>query len=300
MIKEIKKSNVKRVGKRNHSLLSKIIIYALLMLYTIWVFSPFVTIIITSITPAIELIKSMKFIWWPEAPSFASYKLLFAQHFSLDSQYFSLLKGLMNTLMLTIPTMLVNLFVSGLSAFSFAKLKFPYRDKLFICIVAIMMIPTAVMTLPSFLYYDALGWSNTALPIIIPGMFGSVGMVFFLRQFITLIPDSIIEAARIDGSNIFGIYIKMIIPLSIPAFVTQIIFSFVSGYNAYQGPLLYLSSRPDLQPLQLVLSQIQGLYADDKSLVCASCVVAMAPLIIVYIFSQKYFMENISASGLKD
>ena len=295
---EIKKM---KTGKTTtHSTLSKIVVYSLLILYLCWVLVPFAVIFVTSLTPSVELVKSMSFIWWPETPTVDAYKLIFKDYFGFNSNYLSLMKGFVNTLMLTIPTMLVNLFVSGLSAFAFAKLEFPFRDKLFIGIVAIMMIPTAVMTLPSFLYYDALGWSATALPIIIPGMFGSVGMVFFLRQFIALIPNSIIEAARIDGSNVLSIYLKIIIPLSIPAFVTQIIFSFVSGYNAYQGPLLYLTARPDLQPLQLVLSQLQAFFGDNKAVVCASCLIAMMPLILIYIASQKYFMENLSASGLKD
>ena len=300
MTNTLKIKKMKSNKRTSHSTISKIIVYTLLTLYLLWVLVPFIVVLVTSITPPTELISSMSFIWWPKEPTIKAYKTIFQSYFSISSEFLSLMKGFVNTLLLTIPTMLVNLFVSGLSAFSFAKLKFPFKDKLFIAIVAIMMIPTAVMTLPSFLYYDALGWSATALPIIIPGMFGSVGMVFFLRQFIALIPDSIIEAARIDGSNIFSIYIKMIIPLSIPAFVTQIIFSFVSGYNAYQGPLLYLSTRPDLQPLQLVLVQLQGFFGDNKAIVCASCVIAMSPLILIYIASQKYFMENVSASGLKD
>lgn len=291
---------LKTEKRTRHSLTSKMIIYTLLALHTLWVFMPFLTIIVTSVTPHIELIQSMQFVWWPKKATIDSYTIIFNEYFSLSSSYGSLLRGFLNTLWQTVPPMLVDLFVSGLSAFAFAKLKFPFKNQLFVMVVSIMMIPTAVMTLPSFLYYDALGWSAGPLPLIIPKLFGAAGLVFFLRQFISLIPDSIIEATRIDGANVFYIYLKIIIPLSMPAFITQAIFSFVSGYNAYQGPLLYLSSRPDLQPLQLVLSQVRGFYDDNKSVICASCIMAMFPVIFVYICSQKYFMENVSASGLKD
>lgn len=121
-----------------------------------------------------------------------------------------------------------------------------------------------------------------------------------MRQFFSGIPGDLIDAGKIDGMSYFGMYVKIMIPLSIPAFLAQGILGFVGGYNNYLGPLLYLNGRVELYTLQLALSVLQGVYYADQSVQCASAVIALIPILIVYIVCQKFFIEGVAASGMKD
>lgn len=288
------------MSKKNRT--GKIITYTVLLFYLMWILFPFLVIIITSLTSKAEFDASMKFIWWPEELSVDGYKTILFEDIYAEMLYgdhlSSILHGFINTLWQVIPATLVGLFVSGLSAYAFAKLPFRGKDIFFGCVIVIMMIPGMVLSMPSYLFYDAIHWTDTVLPIVVPGLFGSAGVVFFLRQFIMGIPNEMLEAARVDGLNDFKIYVQIIIPLSKPAFLAQGIFMFVGGYNNYQGPLLYLSNHPELAPLQLALSLLQGGYG-NPAVLGAATIIAILPLIVLYCFSQNYFTEGIAMGGLK-
>ena len=284
------------------SILSRILIYLIFIVYAFWILLPFLVLVITSITPEIEFNASMHFIWWPQQPTLEAYRIvlvddIYAQLLYGDG-FSSILHGFFNTLWQVVPTTLIGLFVSGLSAYAFAKVPFKGKNALFLCLLATMMIPGAVLTVPSYLFYDAIGWTDSVLPLIIPGLFGGAGITFFLRQFFMGLPDELIEAARIDGLNDFGCYLRIVIPLAVPAFLAQGVFLFIGGYNNYQGPLLYLSNLPELAPLQLALSLFQGGYG-NPAVRCAAALIALLPLLIIYCFAQKYFTQGIAMSGLK-
>ena len=146
-----------------------------------------------------------------------------------------------------------------------------------------------------------IGWTGTVLPLIIPGLFGGMGTVFFLKMYYEGIPDSYIEAARIDGMSTLGAFFVSVQPLALPAFIAQFIFGFVGGYNNYLGPLLYLQGDPDYITLQLVLSQVTALFPGEgqETVHCAAAVLGMIPLIVIYAFLQKYFIEGIAVGGVK-
>ncbi len=286
-------------GKKHDSPVFKIVAYTFLALYTLAILVPFYVIIVTSLTTFEELMSRLEFIWIPEQWSLEAYRTVLLDDRLAINGVSSLLRGFFNTLWMTVPTMLVGLFVSGLSAYAYSKLRFKASNALYMITLATMMIPTAVLTLPSYLYYDALGWSHGPLPILIPGLFGSAGTVFFLRQFFAGIPDDLIEAGKLDGMGYFAMYVKIMIPLSVPAFLAQGIFAFVSGYNNYMGPMLYLTDSQMLWPLQLALGQMQAQYGDDNAVQCASAMVSLVPLIIVYLVCQKFFIQGVAAAGLK-
>ncbi len=277
------------------------VIFAVLLLYTIFLFAPFYVTIITSLTSVEELNSSVSFIWWPkEGITFDSYKTLFTEDpFMYITTIPSLILGFINTMWMTLLTVFVSLFVSGLAAYSYSKLRFKGREKLFMLQVATMMIPTAAMTMPSFLFYDYLGWTGTVLPIIIPGLFGGASTIFFLRMYFDQMSNDTIEAAKLDGLGVFSIYVKIMIPLSIPAFVAQFIFSFVGGYNNYMGPLLYLYDDPNMWTLQLALSELTGVFSSNADK-CAAAVIALVPLLIFYACLQKLFIEGISVGAGKE
>lgn len=306
MLKEQSSAGEELLRRKNKSkrarLIGKIAVYILLGLYTVWVVFPFLVILITSLTSQTELDSSMHFIWFPSPVSFEGYRIVLFDDIYAEMLYgdslSSILHGFFNTMWEVVPPTLAGLFVSGLSAYAFAKIRFKGSGVLFMCLVATMMIPGAVLTMPSYLFYDAIHWTDTVLPLMIPGIFGAAGVTFFLRQFFTGLPDELIEAARIDGLGDFRAYVQIVIPLSAPAFIAQGVFMFVGGYNNYQGPLLYLSNFPKLAPLQLAVQLFSGGYG-NPAVLCAAVVVALVPLLILYCFMQKYFTQGIAMTGLK-
>ena len=290
-----------RAYRLREGLSFKIVSYVFLALFCVWVLLPFYVIVITSLTSITELMSSIRFIWFPkEGISFEGYNTVLFDDMLAVGGMSSLLRGFLNTMWMTVPSLFVNLFVSGLAAYSYAKLNFKAKNTLYMITIATMMIPSAVMTMPSYLFYDAIGWSQGPLPIIIPTMFGSAGTVFFLKQFFSGIPTDLIDAGKIDGMGYFSMYIKIMLPLSVPAFLAQGILGFVGGYNNYLGPLLYLNGRVEMYTLQLSLSVLQGIYGSDQSVQCASAVIAILPLLVIYLVCQKFFIQGVAATGLKD
>ena len=154
------------------------------------------------------------------------------------------------------------------------------------------------------MFYSNIGWTGDLgfLPLVIPGMFGGIGTMFFLRLFFDGIPDSLIEAARLDGAGFFQVFFKVMAPLGKPAFISQFIFGFVGGYNSYLGPQLYLQNQPKFVTLQLYLSQIRSLFpnAGSENIYSAAAILGMLPLIVIYCFVQKYFIEGIAVGGVKE
>lgn len=280
---------------------SKIIIFAILLFYALLVLLPFYTIVITSVTSNMEKMSQMSFIWFPEEISFDAYTNVLEQDpVYLSDGISSIAIGFFNTIWSTVLTCVVGLFMSGLAAFAYAKLKFKGRDTLFLLQLVTIMIPMATMTIPSFIFYESIGWTNSFLPIVVPGLFGGATTIFFLKSYITSIPNEIIEAAKIDGLGPLSTYIRIIIPLSIPAYVAQFIFGFVGGYNNYQKPLLYLSGNEKLYTLQLSLNILQGYFSRFSNQLCAIAVIGLIPLLIVYIIFQRFFIEGIAVGGGKE
>ncbi|NMA67458.1 MAG: carbohydrate ABC transporter permease, partial [Clostridiaceae bacterium] len=160
-----------------------VVTYLYLIIITLCVLLPFYVMFKTSITKNNEVIETMRFIWFPkQGITFEAYKTsLFSDVFKIYN--ISIFRSFINTLWQTLPTILIGLFSSGLSAFAFAKLKFPGNKLLFVVLLATMMMPGTVLTMPTYIFYDSIGWSNTVLPLMIPGMFGGAMTVFFLRQF---------------------------------------------------------------------------------------------------------------------
>ena len=164
-----------------------------------------------------------------------------------------ILSGFKNSLIVAISVIGVGTFTSSLAAFSFAKLKFPGKDKIFLMLLGTIMIPYPVVMIPQFVMFSKIHWTDTLLPLIVPGMFGNVMMIFFLKQNMSAISDSLIDAAKIDGCGYFKMYYKIILPLVRHAVATQIILWFVGIWNDYLAPLIYLNS-PEKMTIQIVIT----------------------------------------------
>lgn len=240
--------------------------YAVLLLFAVWMMAPFLIIIIVSFEPDLQFARE-GFQWWPDW-STEGYTMLF------DPE---------------------NEFITW---------EFPGKNKFFALCLVLMTVPLNA-GLTSYLFYNALGWTRggaAVLPIVIPGIFGSMGTIFLIYPYIKAVPNGIVEAARMDGMGFLGIYCRIIVPLSAPVFVAQFLFGFVGGYNNYSSALLYLLGNEDPWTMQLALSQlINGLTESGAwlNVKCAAALFSMLPLIVLFCFSQRYFIENVSAGGVK-
>ena len=207
----------------------------------------------------------------------------------------SVLKGLRNTLWIYLPGIFVGLFSSSVAGFAFAKIEFKLKKFMFAVLLGTMMLPNCMSTIASFLIFDTIGWVNTPFPLMIPRMFGSIGIVFFLKQYYAGIPDEMMGAARVDGLGIIGIYFKIMLPLSVPAIFAQFILTFIGAYNDYMGPLLYLQDA-ELYTMQIALAFFAGVYTENWPLRMAATVVSMLPLIIMYFISQRFILKGLEIS----
>ena len=275
----------------------KVLIYLGLILYSIWILLPFSIVLVTSFKSAFEVESTMEFVFWPKEWVFTSYENVFGYNPSGDS-FPVMISGLFNTLLYVVPTTLVGLFSSSLAAFAFAKLRFKGSNFLFSALLFTMLIPGTITITPTYVLYDLLGWTDSPLPLIIPGLFGSAACVFFMKQFYSGIPTELVEAAKLDGLGFFGIFFRIIVPLSLAALFAQGVLGFVGGYNDYFGPLIYLQS-PEYYTLQLSLKSFATTFQRDIPTVMAGSVVAMIPTIVLYLIAQKYFIEGIATSGMK-
>ena len=283
----------------------RLLLLVILIVYTVFLFFPIATILLTSFVPSSELATSTEFIWWPEQFTLDAYKTIFVYDTYIDTVGLpGLLLGFINTMWLTLIPLLVGLLMAGFSAYAFSKMNFPFKEKLFKFSVIIRSVPLGAFGVISYVFYSAIGWTGELgfLPLLIPGMFGGIGTMFFLRLYFDGIPNSLIEAATLDGAGFFRCFFKIMFPLAKPAFIAQFIFGFVGGYNSYLAPMLYLQNQPKFVTLQLYLSEIRSLFptAGSENIYCAAAILGMLPLIIIYCCMQKYFIEGVSAGGVKE
>ncbi|WP_458116455.1 carbohydrate ABC transporter permease [Arthrobacter sp. D2-10] len=211
-----------------------------------------------------------------------------------------LLSGIQNSLIVACTVTIVGTLFSALAAFAFAKMRMPFKNVLFLSLLAALMVPFPTLMIPQFTMFASIGWVDTLLPLIVPFIFGNIIMIFFLRQYLSSVPDSIIEAARIDGASYLQIFFKLIFPIIKPAIAAQFILWFMAVWNDYLAPIIYLNS-PQVQTLQLVIANFNAQYAiqTDYPLIMAASFVALLPVLIVFIVFQRQIIESIALTGSK-
>lgn len=271
---------------------------ALLILFALIILLPFWIILVNSFKTPAEIL-SANFTWWPkDGFDFTSYKQAF--DLSLSKYTANIFIGLKNTLLFTLPPVCVGVLASSLSAYAFAKIRFRGKDILFTLVLLTMAIPATVAFIPQYFLYGAINWLGTPLPLLIPGMFGSAGTVFFLQQYMRGIPSELCEAAKVDGLGNIGNFVRIILPMSVPAIIAQFILLFIASYNDYMKPMLFLSGRPDLYTMQLVLRNL-GVGRNDMAIqsTMANGVIALVPLLVVYGVFNNFIVNNIAVSSVK-
>ncbi len=202
-----------------------------------------------------------------------------------------------NTAKLTVIVTLLQLITSSFAAYAFAKLRFPYRNTLFLAYIATIAVPWQVYMVPQFLMMRDFGLNNTHTAIILLQAFTAFG-VFLMRQFYMSVPDELCEAARIDGMSEYGIWWRIMLPLSMPALSTLTIFTFVNTWNDFLGPLIYLT-KTELKTIQIGIRMFITQYTQEYGLIMAASVVALVPVLLVFLALQRFFVEGIASTGLK-
>lgn len=202
-----------------------------------------------------------------------------------------------NTLFLTLMSAIGTVLSSSLVAYSFARLKWPGRQFLFWMLLATMMIPGAVTMMPQFLIFRSLGWIDTLRPLWVPAFFGSAFNIFLLRQFFLSIPNELEDAAKIDGCGPFGTYWSIMLPQVKPALAAIAIMAILGSWNNFMGPLIYLSS-PEKMPLAYALQLYGQQHGGEPGLLMAASTLMVLPIIVLFFFTQRYFIEGVSLSGL--
>ena len=208
-----------------------------------------------------------------------------------------LLTFILNTAKLTIIVTLLQLFTSSFAAYAFAKLNFRGKKALFLGYIATIAVPWQAYMVPQFMMMRSWGLNNTHLAIICLQAFSAFG-VFLMKQFYEGVPTELCEAARIDGLSEYGIWWRVMLPLSKPALSTLTIFTFVSTWNDFLGPLIYLT-KTELKTIQIGLRMFISQYSAEYGLIMAASVIALIPVLIVFLSLQKYFVQGGASAGLK-
>jgi ABC-type glycerol-3-phosphate transport system permease component len=208
------------------------------------------------------------------------------------------LRYIENTAIITGICILGDVLSASIVAFGFARLKAPGSNMLFILVLSTMMIPYYVTIIPRYIMFKSWGWIDTFLPLTVPAFFGYPFFIFLLRQFFMTIPRELDDAARIDGCGSFGIYWKVIMPLSRTALLTVGIFSFMENWNDFMAPLIFLNS-PEKYTIALGLNFFRGFHAAHWHYLMAASTVALLPCLALFFFAQRYFIQGIVTTGLK-
>ncbi len=206
-------------------------------------------------------------------------------------------KFYMNSIFVGLAVTIGQVFTSSMAAYAFSRLNFPGRDKLFFAYLATMMIPGSVTMIPVYVLMRLFGWVDTYKALIIPMIFSAYG-TFMLRQFFMTLPKDLEDAAKIDGCGFFRIFWTIILPLSKPALATLTVFTFMGNWGNFMWPLLVTNS-DNMRTLPIGLESFKTQYSTDWHLLMAGSVMAMLPIVIIFIFTQRYFVESIKLSGVK-
>ena len=276
-------------GRSHWPAVGRALAYVVLIVATIATTFPFVMMLFTSVTPQSQVVSFPPRVV-PAVMTLENYRDIWTQiPFAL---YFR------NSVIYATTVTMVSLLFDSMCAYALARLSFRGREVLFIIILASMMVPAQVTMIPLFLNLTALRWVNTYQGLIIPHLTSAFG-IFLLRQFFLSIPRELEDAGRIDGANEFRIYWQIILPLTKPALATLFVFHFTYNWNDFLWPLIMTTS-PSMRTLPTGLALFMGEHNVQYGLLMAGAAISAAPLVLAFIFAQRYFVRGIVLSGLKE
>jgi multiple sugar transport system permease protein len=263
--------------------------YAVLILAAIGLFTPFIWMVISSLKTSNEVF-SVPVTWFPEIFVWNNYVEIWTQS--------DMLTWIRNTMFLSIVVTFLQVLTGSFAAYGFARIRFPGRDALFLVYIGTIAVPWQSYMIPQFILMSELKVSNTLWSIVLLQAFGAFG-VFLMKQYYETIPEELSEAARLDGLSEYGIWRRIMLPLSVPALASLALLTFVNTWNDYLGPLIYLRD-PNLWTVQLGLkSFVSNLFDTNYALLFAGLTISVIPIAIIFLVGQKYFVEGLATSGMK-
>lgn len=285
----VKQVNQPMVTLGQRKLISNLLTHLILLIGVIVIFIPLFWTISTSLkSPGEIFIFPPK--WIPE-------RLLWSNYVEAVTAI-PFFTYLYNTAFITTLSIIGKVISITLVAFAFARLRWWGRNTMFLIMLSTMMLPPHVTLIPQFILFKELGWINTYLPLIVPAFFGGPWLTFLVRQFFMTLPRELDDAARIDGCSSWGVYWRIIMPLARPAVLIVVIFVFNGVWNEFLLPLIYLHSQEKFT-LALGLRLFQGEMSTSWHLLMAASLLTMLPVLILFFFTQKYFMQGIVFTGVK-
>lgn len=265
-----------------------IIKYVMLIFFAIIALLPFVWMVSSSFKTSADVF-SIPMKWIPATFHFENYVVIWEK--------VELMTYFQNTAVVAVAVTFMQIITSSFAAYAFAKLQFKGRDGLFMCYIGTIAVPWQVYMIPQFTMMRSIGLYDTIWALVVLQAFSAFG-VFLMRQFYQGIPNDLSEAARIDGLSEYGIWARIILPLSKPAIATLTIFTFVNTWNDYMGPLIYLTT-DSRKTIQVGLRRFIQAYSADYHLIMAASLCSLIPVAIVFLFLQRYFIEGIATTGMK-
>jgi multiple sugar transport system permease protein len=285
------------MNNRQRKIFGVAITHAVLITLSIIFFMPFLWMLVTAVKPIEETMTNPPK-WIPSEVLVENFPKAITYN-SEQLGYIPLLVYARNTIVVTILCVCGAVMSNALVAYSFSRLKWPGRDLFFVVTLATMMVPFPVLMVPTFSLFRWLGWVGTFRPLWVPAFFGSAFSIFLLRQFFRSIPMELSEAAKIDGASEFRTFFSIIVPLARPALTVVAIFTFMGAWNDFLGPLIYLVDQNTFT-LSLGLQAYQSQHGGTPwNLLMAATLLVILPLVVVFFFAQKVFIQGIATSGGK-
>jgi len=271
--------------------LSMAIAFLILLIGAFIMIVPFAWMIVTSLKES-TMVYTIPPEWIPSPVDWRNYVEVWNST--------NLLTGLKNSIIVTATVLTCSTITSSMAAFAFSKLKIPHKETIFLVLLSTMMVPIVVILVPQFIVYSKIKWIDTLLPLIVPASLFNVSIVFFLRQYMTSLPNDLLAAAKIDGSGYFRAYWRIFLPLSRPAIVANIIMLFTLTWNDYFGPLVFTHSESK-QTVQVAIAMLNAYHKEqtDIPIIMAASLIAVIPVLILFATSQKYFTGAFATAGIK-
>lgn len=275
---------------RARKILTRVLIYSLMALVAVIIIIPIIWMFSTSLKLKSQLF-SREIHWIPQVITMANYERILSNPSTPIGRWF------VNTLIVSTITTALVLVVDSLAAYAYARLEFPGRRVLFAMLLATLFLPGVMFLVPNFVTVAQLGMLNKFSGVIIPALAGVFG-VYFMRQFYETIPKELEEAAYIDGAGTFQTFLQVVLPLTKGALATLAVITFLASWNDFLWALLVLKDRA-VQTLQPGLRTLQGAYTSEYGLMMAGAVIVAVPVLLVYVFLQRYVVQSVATSGLK-
>ena len=264
--------------------------YALLVLLALIFISPLIFMIVTSFKTRANAV-SLPPDWIPNPFTTQAYESIFSARGTPVLRWFA------NSLVAALANSALVVATAAMAAYALARMQFKGRGIVFGLIIATLFVPPVILIIPNYLIVGEMGWLNTLAAVTIPTAASAFG-VFFLRQFFVSIPEELEEAARLDGANAWAIFTKVVLPLSRPALATLALLALLTNWNDFLWPVYVLFS-PEMQTLPAGLSTLQSANAVRYDLLMAGAVIASVPVLVMFVFLQRFIIEGVSRSGLK-